>query len=76
MQKLPGMSLNELYWKISWPVLLRIISDLPSQRYLGDEEDDVDPSKKSKIPPRKLTEQTSKDFAQHIKELNEKNKRK
>ena len=77
MQKLPGMSLKELYWSISWPMLLRIIQDLPSQEYLGDsdEEGEGHESKSKKQKPKELKEQTSSDFANYIQKLNEKNKR-
>ena len=69
------MSLNELYWNISWPMLLRIISDLPNQTYKGDPEDEEGKPKSKKVS-KVLTEQTSSEFAKHIQSLNEKNKRK
>lgn len=77
MQKLPGMSLKELYWSISWPMLLRIIQDLPSQEYLGDSDEEGEgyESKSKKQKPKELKEQTSSDFANYIQKLNEKNKR-
>lgn len=58
---------KELMWGISWPIVLRMLYDLPNQKYIekGDaEESDEDETKE-------LTAQTSNDFKKYIEKINQ-----
>lgn len=62
------ISYREIMWGIPWPVLLRMMSDLPSQKYIDNKSDN-----KSKEEVKELTPQNTLDFAKHIAELNKRN---
>ncbi|AQY21335.1 hypothetical protein AB406_0376 [Riemerella anatipestifer] len=60
-----GFSYQELMWEVPWGIILRILADMPRQVK----------EKTNKTKNQTLTEQTAKDFAEHIKHLNSKIKR-
>lgn len=57
-------------WEIPWPVLLRMLYDLPNQKYKEKNEDE---SQDKDI--KELSPQTSTDFAQYIQKINQQNKK-
>ncbi|AZA60776.1 hypothetical protein [Chryseobacterium indoltheticum] len=63
-----NISYKELMWGIPWGTILRMLSDLPSQKYVDNKSED-----KPKEEVKELTPQNTSDFAKHIQELNKRN---
>ncbi|OBW43486.1 hypothetical protein AB670_00015 [Chryseobacterium sp. MOF25P] len=63
-----NISYKELMWGIPWGTILRMLSDLPSQKYV-DNKSEGKPNEEVK----ELTPQNTSDFAKHIQELNKRN---
>lgn len=62
------ISYKELMWGIPWGTILRMLSDLPSQKYV-----DYKSEENTKDEVKELTPQNNSDFAKHIAELNKRN---
>lgn len=62
------ISYKEIMWGIPWPVLLRMLSDMPNQKYVDNKSEN-----KPKEELKELTPQNNSDFAKHIAELNKRN---
>lgn len=63
-----NISYKELMWGIPWGTILRMLSDLPSQKYVDNKLEG-----KPKEEVKELTPQNASDFAKHIQELNKRN---
>lgn len=57
-------------WSIPWPIVLRMLYDLPNQKYI--EKDD---EKNSDDEVKELTPQTSNDFKKYLDKINQQNKK-
>ena len=55
-------------WQVPFGTVLRMLSDLPSQKYVDNKSDN-----KTKEEVKELTPQNNSDFAKHIAELNKRN---
>ena len=55
-------------WEIPWPMLLRMLADLPNQKYV---ENKTEGNTNEEV--QELTPQNTSDFAKHIQELNKRN---
>ncbi|MDF2931210.1 MAG: hypothetical protein K0R36_541 [Chryseobacterium sp.] len=62
------ISYKEIMWEIPWGTVLRMLSDLPNQKYIDNKSED-----KTKEETKELTPQNNADFAKHIQELNKRN---
>lgn len=62
-----------MVWEIPWSMVKRMLTDLPYQRYLEDDEVDSNGKKKEN---KALTPQSADSFKNYINQLNEKNKKK
>lgn len=62
-----------MVWEIPWGMVKRMLTDLPYQKYLEDDEVDSNGKKKEN---KFLTPQTADSFKNYINQLNEKNKKK
>lgn len=63
------ISYKEIMWGISWPVLLRMLYDLPNQKYIEKDEEN-----KSDDEVKELTPQTSDDFKKYLDKINQQTK--
>lgn len=61
---------KELMWGIPWPIVLRMLYDLPNQKYI--EKDD---EKNSDDEVKELTPQTSNDFKKYLDKINQQTKK-
>lgn len=64
------ISYKELMWGIPWGTILRMLYDLPNQKYIDKKNEE-----KTKNDYKELTPQTSSDFAKHIEQLNKRIKK-
>lgn len=63
---------KELMWEIPWETVLRMLYDLPNQKYI---EKETDNSGNSNDEVKELTPQTSNDFKKYLDKINQQNKK-
>lgn len=62
---------KELMWSIPWPIVLRMLYDLPNQKYIEKDSDNKD---NSNDEVKELTPQTSNDFKKYLDKINQQTK--
>lgn len=57
-------------WEIPWETVLRMLYDLPNQKYIEKDDD-----QNSDDEVKELTPQTSNDFKKYLDKINQQNKK-